>query len=640
MIRRQLRTSETISDELVESIGRRLSQGKGITGELPLAGRLHIERPLPFLCVYRQPVKHRDEGTAQLVLSEASHLVVSGDTRLRATLPALVRTITKALADKFHTVLIIEIWATSGSGNGVAASLGPAFRIITSKVRPPTATIEALERALAAIKIAKLESTVEVVYSKRRSPPGLPLLLPSTEARKLNYFVIGLEIAPIYRDPGTGQVYPVLLRNLHRGLARALRQAFFEFARTQTTHRPPNYHALGQRALVKTVWEVDRQLAEIGSAYDFLLQVTPVNLEQAWLQFRQSHFEQAPALYYRPLPVDPGLLKRRLYQIPLERVEDPTLAYLFRQKRNETDRELTMLADRGSRRFLFGSLQIFGEVSNSLKRLAETLLAEIPPRSRESSGGRRVSAAEFAQRARAELDYYRRFYPGLSAEVYLRDDTVGLMVSRGNLLIGREAEIPEARVEPLLQHEVGTHVLTYFNGRAQPFQQLYTGLAGYEELQEGLAVLAEYLVGGLSRPRLRLLAGRVIAAHCLIEGASFVETYRELHHHYRFEQRTAFVVTVRIYRGGGLTKDAVYLRGLVGVLNYLKQGGELEPLFVGKIAADHVPIIHELHARRVLRLAPLRPRYMERPETAERLAYLRQGVSVLDLINLKLRKKG
>jgi uncharacterized protein (TIGR02421 family) len=203
--------------------------------------------------------------------------------------------------------------------------------------------------------------------------------------------------------------------------------------------------------------------------------------------------------------------------------------------------------------------------------------------------------------------------------------------------VGQQTKIPVSRVEALLQHEVGTHVLTYFNGRAQPFQQLYTGLAGYEELQEGLAVLAEYLVGGLSRPRLRLLAGRVVAVRALIDGATFIDTYRALHRTYGFGQRTAFTITVRVYRSGGLTKDAVYLRGLVGILNYLKTGGDLEPLFVGKIMADHIPIIRELQARQVLRPAPLRPRYMESPQTAARLEKLRDGSTVLDLI--ERRKK-
>ena len=84
------------------------------------------------------------------------------------------------------------------------------------------------------------------------------------------------------------------------------------------------------------------------------------------------------------------------------------------------------------------------------------------------------------------------------------------MVSNGNLFIGKRVKIPESRAEALIQHEVGTHVLTYINGKNQPFQQLYCGLSGCDELQEGLAVLSEYLVGGLSPPRLRLLAGRVI----------------------------------------------------------------------------------------------------------------------------------
>ena len=108
------------------------------------------------------------------------------------------------------------------------------------------------------------------------------------------------------------------------------------------------------------------------------------------------------------------------------------------------------------------------------------------------------------------------------------------MVSRGNLYIGRYVKIADTRIEALIQHEVGTHVLTYVNGIGQPFRQLYCGLAGSEELQEGIAVLAEYLTGGLSVPRFRLLAGRVIAAGLLIEGATFTESFKMLHDVYGF----------------------------------------------------------------------------------------------------------
>ncbi|MDX1521600.1 MAG: flavohemoglobin expression-modulating QEGLA motif protein [Anaerolineae bacterium] len=630
--------TESISADLIDKICSQLSQGRRIKHSLPLEGRLQIDRPLPFLCVYRRPVKRQDPGTERLVTGESSQLIASGDPQLKPGLSLLVKRITEILAEKYSAFLILEIWSAPEHlpvADLETAIPRPTFRIISSKVRPPTVTIEALEHALKGIKILKQSARVELVFNQKRSPPGLSPLLPASEARRLNCFVLGLEIQPIYHNRANDEIFPVILRNMHRGLARALKQAFFEFSQQQTIFRPASSEALGRRALVKAVWDVDRRLAEISNAIYFLLQVTPVNISQAKARFKQLRYERMPTLYYRPLPVDPALLKRKLYQIPLERIEDPTLALLFRQKRAELDRQLSMLSDRGTSRFLFGSLQLFGGVSDELKQLALSLLSAIPPRSREKSTGESLDAVAFAKQARAEIDYYRLSYPQISATVQIRDDIVGLMVSAGNLLVGKETKISRSRVEALLQHEVGTHVLTYFNGQAQPFQQLYTGLAGYEELQEGLAVLTEYLVGGLSAPRLRLLAGRVIAASCLIDGATFVETYRELHQTYGFSRHTSFTITVRIFRGGGFTKDAVYLRGLVGVLNYVQKGGSLEPLFVGKIAANHIPIIQELQSRQVLRPAPLRPRYMDYPQTAERLARIKNGVTVLNLIERK-----
>lgn len=623
----------------VEAICSQLAQGKKVRETLPFEGRLHIDRPLPFLCVYRRPTKTADAGTDQFVIGEASHLIVSSDAHYKPELSTLIQGIAAALVKKFQAFLIIEIWSAPDrrpQNESQTHPVQPAFRIVTSKVRPPTTTVEALAKALRRIKIQRQAATVEIVDHKRRAPAGLTTLIPSAQARKLTCFIIGLEVEPIYRNPASGETFPFVLRLLHRGLARALRRAFFEFSRSQTSYRPPNYHALGRQALVKAVWSVDRQLAEIGNAFDFLLQVTPVNVEMAWTEFKRNRFQQRPTFYYRPLPVDPALLKRKLYKIAIERIEDPTLAQLFREKRSELDRQLTMLGDRGTRRFLYGSLQIFGGVNTDLRDLAEALLKKISPRSHESSRGKSFNADAFASRALAEIEYYRQFLPSLSPQVQIRHDIAGLMVSRGNLLISHQTKVPASRVEALIQHEVGTHVLTYFNGRAQPFQQLYIGLAGYEELQEGLAVLAEYLVGGLSRPRLRLLAGRVVAANCLVQRASFVETFRELHRVYGFAQRTAFIVTMRIFRGGGLTKDAVYLRGLVEVLKYLKEGGELDPLFVGKIAADHIPIIRELQWRQVLRPTPLYPRYMNAPQTIEKLNRLRNGMTIIDLIERKI----
>ena len=114
------------------------------------------------------------------------------------------------------------------------------------------------------------------------------------------------------------------------------------------------------------------------------------------------------------------------------------------------------------------------------------------------SKDRRLAADAFAQRAEAELDHYRVEYPDLSVFVEVRDDCTEVMVANGVLLVPASASVPEPRAEALLQHEVGTHALTYANGSAQPLRLLAAGLAGYEGTQEGLA-----LARRTSRRRLR-----------------------------------------------------------------------------------------------------------------------------------------
>ncbi len=111
------------------------------------------------------------------------------------------------------------------------------------------------------------------------------------------------------------------------------------------------------------------------------------------------------------------------------------------------------------------------------------------------------------------------------------------------------------------------------------------------------------------------------------------ETYKRLTESFGFEPRVAYTIALRVHRGGGLTKDAVYLRGLIEMLDYLKDGGELEPLLVGKLAVEHIPVVRELLLRNVLKPPPLRPRYLDQPQTIARLAQIRNGLTVTQLVS-------
>src|SRR5918994_1524469 len=214
---------------------------------------------------------------------------------------------------------------------------------------------------------------------------------------------------------------------------------------------------------------VDARLTEIERSVNVLLNVTPVNAAEAWADFERSDFATAPTLRLRPLEFDPDLVRRDLYNLEIENVTDPALHTLFRTKRDEIARQITALEDRDTSRFVHGSLQLYGGVAPALASAARELLELVPT---QAPNSRSVTAGAFAEAAREEFDRYRAVYPDFPVAVEVRDDVSELMVSFGRLLIPESAAVRADRVEPLLHHEVGTHVVTYQNGLRQPLQLL------------------------------------------------------------------------------------------------------------------------------------------------------------------------
>jgi uncharacterized protein (TIGR02421 family) len=619
-----------------------LERGEPIRIELPGGGLLHVERRSPILCVYRRRADTDDAGTEQLVSAENSYLIVPVGPRRSNSAQQTLRAVIERLVSYFGTFLLVEVWSAplhdhpesvvTPSDDGEAFE--PRFEIVAPSSRIPRVTIEALSRSLGKEVLPFGGTRVVLGPYANLAPPGMKPLVRLSELKQWNGYMLGLVVRPAYRNEPTQELIPAAMRSIARSVECALDHAYFAFVQQRKSLRPAHYHAPARDSVVRDVLEIDRQLADIDRSFDLLLQATPVNAESAWREFRRLRFEKPPIFFYRPIPHDPTLLKRQLYLIPVERIEDPTLSYLFRQKQEELDRQITLLSDVDTPRFLPESLQIYGGVSEWLLQHAQELLDRVPTRSGGSIRGQ-LNAKEFARRAQQELGYYQQKCADFAATVAVRDDMyAGMMVSGGQLLIGGKTRVARRRVDALLQHEIGTHLVTRYNGQQQPFRQLEVGLAGYDGLQEGLAVLAEYLVGGLSRYRMRVLAARVVAAHHLLEGASFIETFRILNRSLVFSQRTAYTVAMRIYRGGGLTKDAVYLRGLLQILRYLREGGQLEPLFVGKVASAHLPLIHELSNRDIIKPPALKPRYLESVDARTKLERLREGMKLMELLQL------
>jgi len=374
--------------------------------------------------------------------------------------------------------------------------------------------------------------------------------------------------------------------------------------------------------------DVDARLTEIERAVNMLLNITPVNAAQAWADFERSDFATVPTLRLRPLEFEPDMVRRDLYNLEIENITDPALHTLFRAKRDEIATQITALEDRDTSRFVYASLQLYGGIAQPLASAAEELLETIPA---EAPSAPSVTAGVFADAAREEFDRYRAVYPDFPARVEVRDDISELMVSFGRLLIPEAAALRADRVEPLLHHEIGTHVVTYQNGARQPLTLLTVGLPGYDETQEGLAVLAEYLTGGLDPRRLRVLAARVVAIGKMLDGAGFLQIFDSLRNEHRIPARTAWSIAIRVVLGGGSVKDAIYLRGITRILEALADDCSLDVLFVGKLSLDQVPMIQDLLDREVLQPPWVRPRWLDVPGAQERLDKLRGGVSVTAL---------
>jgi uncharacterized protein (TIGR02421 family) len=381
-------------------------------------------------------------------------------------------------------------------------------------------------------------------------------------------------------------------------------------------------------ALAATDLAVDRRLAEISESFRFLLDLTPVNVVDARARFLASA-DREPEFEYRDLEDSPEVLRAELDTVDVGGVEDHTLASLVHAKRRELQVQIEMLSTRGSGEMCALSIELYGTVTVDLRETAEEILQA--SFGGTSPTGTCLDAEQFARLAERELDHYRAVDPDLSAHVEIRSDVGSVMVANGNLLIPRALRVAEARADALLHHEIGTHVLTYVNGCHQPIRLLAGGLAGHEETQEALALLAEWLSGGFDPARLRQLAARVVAVHGMIEGKAFRDVHDELVDA-SFSPTAAFGTTMRAFRAGGLTKDLVYLRGLIDLVDSVQAGQALDVLWLGKMPLAAVPLVEGLRDRDVLVDPVLTPRYLDTPSAVDRLTSIGGAGTVLDLV--------
>lgn len=366
---------------------------------------------------------------------------------------------------------------------------------------------------------------------------------------------------------------------------------------------------------------VDSQMVGLSRTFDWLKAVTPCGTDTLWKEFKASSFRTPPRFRYRDTNFDIAATRKRLLDLPIREIENPVFKALLAEKQRELDRQLELVDVRGTDGFMQVSTDLFGAAAPELYADATHILEAVRPDKKTRAKGQCVGPVYVTKAAKRHFKHYRSKCPDFVARVECSNDiTAGLMVSNNTLLVSAQARIPRERLDALLHHEIGTHILTWYNGGRQPLQQLQWGLAHYDELQEGLGVLAEYLAGNLSPQRLRTLAARVIAVRLMTEGAGFSEVFEVMRSNLAFADRPAFIIATRVFRGGGLTKDVVYLRGLKKLLAYLREGHSFEKLLIGKFSLSQLPALKKLGESGWLQPVGLFPAYTHNAASQDRLA--------------------
>ncbi|MFT5354154.1 MAG: hypothetical protein ACI9KE_001355 [Polyangiales bacterium] len=150
----------------------------------------------------------------------------------------------------------------------------------------------------------------------------------------------------------------------------------------------------------------------------------------------------------------------------------------------------------------------------------------------------------------------------------------------------------------LAVHEVLGHLVAAANARAQKLAIFRVGSATAFADQEGLALHLEAESGLMDSRRVRTIAARVWVTKKMHEGMSFRDAVVTLHGEMGFSAVDAVTLGERAFRGGGIARDACYLRGWVRVRRCIRSGeGSVDELRSGRVSTRDIGALRALRER-------------------------------------------
>ncbi len=465
----------------------------------------------------------------------------------------------------------------------------PVFNIGTERVDHERfdKTIQHWKKELAKVSIpnVKTSSKINDVFMGR----GYNVAF-ITENFK-NTLVLATEVKKVYCDEEKADPYPSIIKDLQDQLKKAIVNNAHYFARRNTNWEHSKKSSLLANDLEKDLLKVDRELFRLVKDFELLNYVNPINVEEEKKKFFESKCTENPEFKYKPIKLNAFEMKRKLHRLEIEKISDVNIQHLYESVINSYVDKIDLLASLGSDRFLYNSLRYFGEPTAQDIKNANYLL-HLPDIEEESVREPLLDAHDAVRMFRESFKEY-----GFDGKIEISKDLVAdamVLNQQRKVLIKKSAKFRSKELRFLVHHEIGVHMVTTMNSVSQPLKIFSIGLPINTHTQEGLAVLSEYLSGNVTLKRLKELGLRVIALQMLVEGADFKKTYRHLVNEYGMDVEEAYYLVTRAFRGGGFTKDFLYLRGFRDVYKFWKAGNDLTPLLIGKTSLEFYHIISEM----------------------------------------------
>ncbi len=454
---------------------------------------------------------------------------------------------------------------------------------------------------------------------------GRGYLLGFITNRFKNTLVLATEVSKIYCDELTGESFPEVINQIKEGFKTAILNHAFAFIKNETSYKVSKQVNILHNELESNLIKIDKQLYNLVKDFELLSVINPINLKLEKQKFLASKYKYEPQFKYNPLNIDPFEFKRKLSNIKVEKIQDISIQNMYVDTINSYFDKVDLLANLGTEKFLYNSLRYFGEPSKKDVDNANFVL--YCPEFRTENQG------EFTELEVAELFRNSTKDYGFTFDIEISDHIASkalVINSKKKVVVKKGVKFDQRFAKGLVEHEIGVHMVTTMNALNQPLKIFSVGLPVNTLTQEGLAILSEYYSDAINHDRLRELGLRVLAVNMLTSGKTFNETFLTLLEEYKMTPENAFYLTTRVYRGGGFTKDALYLKGLKTILNYVDEGKKLDNLLIGKTSVQYVNTIDELVERKMINppqyFTKIFKKHLEKPEINPILQYIFNGI--------------